>query len=415
MTYITSSETIHAAPSKATASRILSLGGAPSSAKGILLALLGIEAGALRVRTPDDQILHFGPQETPTADLIIRDYRFAARVAASGDNGFADGWMAGEWTSPDLAALLTLLSANAERVMRYLQGGFFTRLLTQVSHARRVNTRSGSRRNILAHYDLGNAFFEAWLDPSMTYSSARFDRAADLAGAQQQKYAALAEKLQLKPGDTVLEIGCGWGGFAEYAAREHGARLTAITISDRQFEHAQTRIAKAALADKIEIRRQDYRDVQGQFDAVASIEMIEAVGEDYWPVYFGKIADVLKPGGRAAIQAITIRDDLFESYRRRPDFIQHYIFPGGMLPSTAQLRSHTARAGLTWLGAEGFAHSYARTLAEWARRFQASWGNIQRQGFDERFRRLWLFYLAYCEAGFRTGRTDVIQLALKKS
>ena len=397
MTYIASCETRHATPDKATTSRILSLRGAPSSAKGILLTLLGIEGGALRVRTPDDKILHFGPQQAPAADLIIRDYRFAARVAAGGDIGFADGWMAGEWTCPDLAALLTLLSANAERVMRYLQGGFFTRLLAQVSHSGRANTRSGSRRNILAHYDLGNAFFEAWLDPSMTYSSAR-----------------LAEKLQLKPGDTVLEIGCGWGGFAEYAAREHDARITAITISDQQFEYARTRIAKAGLADKVEIRRQDYRDIQGQFDAVASIEMIEAVGEEYWPVYFSKIADVLKPGGRAAIQAITIRDDLFESYRRRPDFIQNHIFPGGILPCLAQLRANTAKAGLVWLGAEGFSQSYARTLAEWARRFQDSWGNIQRQGFDERFRRLWLFYLAYCEAGFRTGRTDVIQLALKK-
>jgi cyclopropane-fatty-acyl-phospholipid synthase len=247
----------------------------------------------------------------------------------------------------------------------------------------------------------------------MTYSSARFDRASEMAGAQKQKYAALADKLQLKPGDAVLEIGCGWGGFAEHAARVHGARVTAITISDQQFEYAQARIAKAGLADKVEIRRQDYRDVQGRFDAVASIEMIEAVGEEYWPVYFGKIAEVLKPGGRAAIQAITIRDDLFETYRQRPDFIQHYIFPGGMLPSPARLRANTAKAGLTWLGAEGFPQSYARTLSEWARRFQDNWAHIQPQGFDERFRRLWLFYLAYCEAGFRTGRTDVIQLALK--
>jgi cyclopropane-fatty-acyl-phospholipid synthase len=298
--------------------------------------------------------------------------------------------------------------------MHYLKGGFVNRVLGRLAHKFRANTREGSRRNILAHYDLGNAFFETWLDASMTYSAARFDRAADLETAQQEKYAALASMLRLQPADTVLEIGCGWGGFAEYAARHHGARVTAITISDEQFNYAASRVAKAGLSNQVEIRRQDYRDVEGRFDAVASIEMIEAVGEEYWPTYFAKLAGVLKAGGRAAIQSITIRDDLFWSYRNRADFIQHHIFPGGMLPSLEQLQAQTSRAGLAWRGAERFAASYAETLAEWARRFHSSWPRIQRQGYDERFRRLWLFYLAYCEAGFRTGRTDVVQFALEK-
>lgn len=406
----------HGGPSRpATAAGVLSLRGAPARARIMLTALLGIEHGALVVQTPGGESLRFGEAEGPAAQLIIRDFAFADRVAASGDIGFADGWVEGEWTSPDLAALLTLLSANADRLMRYLRGGFIARLLGRLAHKRRANTRDGARRNILAHYDLGNAFFEAWLDPSMTYSAARFDRAATLASAQTEKYAALARMLDLKPGDHVLEIGCGWGGFAEYAARAHGARVTAITISDQQFAYAQERLAKGGLAERVEVRRQDYRDVEGAFDAVASIEMVEAVGEAYWPTYFEKIAAVLKPRGRAAIQSITIRDDLFQTYRRRADFIQRYVFPGGMLPSVAQLRAHTAQAGFNWLGAEPFGLSYATTLAEWARRFESRWPSIQTLGFDDRFRRLWLFYLAYCEAGFRTERTDVVQFALEKS
>jgi cyclopropane-fatty-acyl-phospholipid synthase len=399
---------------EATPARILALRGAPGIAKCILGALRGLEGGALLVHTPGGEALRFGDARGPAAELAIRDWRFASRVASGGDIGFAEGWVEGEWTSPDLAGALALLSANAERVMRYFRGGLFVRALARLAQSFRANTKSGSRRNILAHYDLGNAFFEAWLDPSMTYSSARFLHGDDLQSAQQRKYAALAQMLRLKPGDSVLEIGCGWGGFAEYAAREHGARVTAITISDEQFAYARKRIAEAGLAARVEIRRQDYRDVEGRFDAVASVEMIEAVGEAYWPAYFAKIAEVLRPGGQAALQAIVIRDELFESYRRRTDFIQRYIFPGGMLASLAQLRVHSARAGLAWVSAEGFASCYARTLSEWARRFRANWTAIERLGFDERFRRLWLFYLAYCEAGFRTGRTDVVHLGLRR-
>jgi cyclopropane-fatty-acyl-phospholipid synthase len=251
----------------------------------------------------------------------------------------------------------------------------------------------------------------------MTYSSARFDAAkvADLEAAQLAKYHALAKHLDLKPGDHVLEIGCGWGGFAEVAARDFGARVTGLTISDEQLAFARERMEKAGLSHLVEIRHQDYRDVEGQFDKVASIEMFEAVGEKYWPDYFGKIAHVLKPGGRAALQIITIRDELFDAYRARADFIQRYVFPGGMLASISRLKEETAKAGLVWRGIDRFGQSYAQTLAEWGRRFLAKWDEIRPMGFDEKFKQLWRFYLSYCEAGFRTGLTDVVQLELSRA
>jgi cyclopropane-fatty-acyl-phospholipid synthase len=250
----------------------------------------------------------------------------------------------------------------------------------------------------------------------MTYSSARFERPGQaLLDAQRNKYRTLAHGMDLRPDQRVLEIGCGWGGFAEFAAREVGARVTGITISREQYAFARQRIFEQGLAERAEIRLIDYRDVEGQFDRVASIEMFEAVGERYWPTYFGSIHERLRPGGRAGLQIITIRDDVFDRYRRRADFIQKYIFPGGMLPSEARLRQETDRAGLAWTGISRFGQHYADTLAAWGQRFEAAWDDIRRQGFDERFRRLWRFYLAYCEAGFRTGRTDVVQLGLAKA
>jgi cyclopropane-fatty-acyl-phospholipid synthase len=249
----------------------------------------------------------------------------------------------------------------------------------------------------------------------MTYSSALYDaKIRDLETAQRAKYMSLAEHLDLKSGDHVLEIGCGWGGFAEFAAREYGVRVTGITISDEQFEYARARMERAGLSHLVEIRQQDYRDVQGQFDKIASIEMFEAVGEKYWPAYFAKISDVLKPGGRAGLQIITIKSELFATYRKRADFIQRYVFPGGMLASVERLQEETQKVGLVWQKAEHFGQSYAETLAEWARRFKAKWTDIRALGFDERFKHLWLFYLSYCEAGFRTGRTNVVQVELAK-
>jgi cyclopropane-fatty-acyl-phospholipid synthase len=279
----------------------------------------------------------------------------------------------------------------------------------------RANTKKGSRRNILAHYDLGNDFYARWLDPTMTYSSALYTSVdQNLENAQLAKYRSIARNLNLKPGDHVLEIGSGWGGFAEVAAKEYSARVTSITISDAQHAYATKRIADAGLSSQVEIVLRDYRDVRGQFDAVASIEMFEAVGEEYWPSYFGKIAEVLKPGGRAALQIITIDDDYFDLYRKRADFIQHYIFPGGMLPSERRLRQETAAVGLGFEVDAMFGKSYARTLGEWAKRFELAWDDIKGGKFNESFRRLWLYYLAYCEAGFRTGRIDVGQFVLTK-
>lgn len=389
---------------------------APPSAKAIFLAFLKIRDGAVLVALPDGRRLRFGDAEAAPVSLAIRDYRFAKRVLTNGDIGFAEGWMAGEWETDDLSALLTLLARNVERFTRMLEGGALGKAVNWLRHLSRSNTRAGARRNILAHYDLGNRFYEAWLDRTMTYSAARFDTAParDLEAAQMAKYRALAQHLDLKPDEHVLEIGCGWGGFAEVAAKEFGARVTGITISDEQLDYARARMARQGLSDRVEIRRLDYRDVDGQFDKVASIEMFEAVGEKYWPAYFGKIADVLKPGGRAALQIITIKDDLFEKYRRRADFIQRYVFPGGMLASVERLKLETARAGLAWRDIDGFGQSYADTLAQWAERFKAKWSEIRAMGFDERFKQLWLFYLSYCEAGFRTGRTDVVQLELAK-
>ena len=357
-----------------------------------------------------------GDKPGPNARLIVNDFRFLSRVLSAGDIGFGEGFMAGEWDTPDLSELLEAFTVNLDRLRTLLEGSLAYRVVNAMAHALRRNSRAGSKRNILAHYDLGNAFYSRWLDPSMTYSSARYERPGQPLGeAQRNKYASLARQIELGPDNHVLEIGCGWGGFAEFAAGEIGAKVTGITISPAQYEFARKRMFEAGLADRADIRLVDYRDVTGQFDRVASIEMFEAVGEEYWPTYFGKIRDVLAPGGRAGLQIITIRDELFEQYRKRADFIQKYVFPGGMLPSETRLKEETARAGLEWRDIVHFGQNYADTLAEWARRFESAWEDIRSLGFDERFRRLWRFYLGYCEAGFRTERTNVVQLSLGKS
>jgi cyclopropane-fatty-acyl-phospholipid synthase len=352
----------------------------------------------------------------PEGRLVVRDYRFMRRVLASGDIGFAEGYMAGEWDTPDLSELLEVLALNFSQMRQVATGNRLMSAMHMVGHLLRPNTRAGSKKNIHAHYDLGNAFYSRWLDPTMTYSSARFAKPGEpLSEAQKRKYRTLAESMDLKAGQHVLEIGCGWGGFAEYAAREVGARVTGITISREQYDFARERMFRQGLAERADIRLIDYRDVEGQFDRVASIEMFEAVGERWWPTYFGKIRESLAPGGRAGLQIITIRDELFDRYRRRADFIQKYIFPGGMLPSEARLKAETDRAGLSWAGVSRFGQHYADTLAEWASRFEGAWDDIRRLGFDERFRKLWRFYLSYCEAGFRTARTDVVQLSLSRA
>jgi cyclopropane-fatty-acyl-phospholipid synthase len=356
-----------------------------------------------------------GKTSGPDAVIRIHDYRFVRRALASGDIGFAEGYMAGEWDTPDLSTVLEAFSLNFDRLSALVSGNLMMRAINGLYHLFHRNDRQGSRKNIHAHYDLGNAFYSRWLDASMTYSSALYETPSQpLDQAQRAKYAALARSIDLRPGQHVLEIGCGWGGFAEFAAKEIGATVTGVTISQAQHDFAKRRLFDQGLAEKADIQLIDYRDVKGQFDSVASIEMFEAVGEEYWPTYFGKIREVLTPGGRAGLQIITIRDELFEHYRTHTDFIQRYVFPGGMLPSEIRLRQETAAAGLAWTGVKRFGQNYADTLADWAGRFETAWDEIKGQGFDERFRRLWRFYLSYCEAGFRTERTNVIQLGLSR-
>jgi len=383
----------------------------------VRLAARNWAAGVLEIVTPEGLSIPIrGPDGGPEGRLVVRDYRFVGRVLSGGAIGFAEGYIAGEWDTPDLSRLLETLSLNLSRLRGLIEGNPLVRMANRVGHLLRRNSREGSKKNIHAHYDLGNSFYEKWLDPSMTYSSALYAKPGQaLTAAQHNKYAALAKSMGLQRGQTVLEIGCGWGGFAEFAAKEVGARLTGITISQAQYEYARKRLFDKGLAEKADIRLIDYRDVDGQFDRVASIEMFEAVGEEYWPTYFGKVRDVLKPGGRAGLQIITIRDELFDHYRASTDFIQKYVFPGGVLPSEARLKQETDAAGLNWGRINRFGVDYADTLAEWGERFQKAWDEIAPLGFDERFRRLWAFYLSYCEAGFRTGRTNVIQLELAKA
>ncbi|MBA3810265.1 MAG: class I SAM-dependent methyltransferase [Caulobacteraceae bacterium] len=374
------------------------------------------DVGSLTFVLPSGRELRLeGRAPGPEGRLVIHDFRFVGRVLASADIGFGEGFMAGEWDTPDLSALLEAFSLNFDRLRRLVEGNPLMRTVNFVSHFLHRNSRRGARRNIHAHYDLGNAFYARWLDPSMTYSSARYERPGQSLGeAQHNKYVSLARDIGLEARHHVLEIGCGWGGFAEFAAREVGARVTGVTLSPAQHEFARKRLFDQGLADKADIRLIDYRDVAGKFDRVASIEMFEAVGETYWPAYFRKVRDVLSPGGLAGLQIITIRDELFSVYRARSDFLRKYIFPGGMLPSETRLREETDRAGLEWNAVVRFGQNYADTLAEWGRRFEAAWEEIRAMGFDERFRRLWRFYLSYCEAGFRAERTNVVQLSLAR-
>ncbi|MCC5980882.1 MAG: class I SAM-dependent methyltransferase [Oceanicaulis sp.] len=392
------------------------LSGVPRLFKAGLNLLLNFGEGVLTVVLPDGRRIRFtGAHPGVHATMEVVDYAMVRRIFAGGDVGFAETYMDGQWTTSNLAAVLEIFSANLDRISDIEKGKPLTRMAHWVWHRLRANTRAQARKNIEAHYDLGNAFYELWLDPSMTYSSARY-RAPDmgLEAAQKEKYASLARSIGLERGMSVLEIGCGWGGFAEYAAAEIGAQVTCLTLSPSQMQYAQERMEKAGLSDRVTIKLQDYRDETGQYDRIASIEMFEAVGEEYWPSFFSRVHDCLKPGGKAGLQIITIRDDLFDRYRKRADFIQRYIFPGSILPSVERLNGEFARAGLNFDGSEMFGVDYADTLKEWTTRFRAAWPQIEPMGFDLRFRRMWEFYLAYCEAGFRTGRIDVGQFVLSR-
>jgi cyclopropane-fatty-acyl-phospholipid synthase len=353
------------------------------------------------------RLLITGPRPGPQARLSIHNRKCLLRMLVGGDVGVAESYIAGEWSSPDLAAVLGLALRSSPAASR--SGGLHaTRLWSRIRHGLNRNTRSGSRRNISIHYDLGNAFFAPWLDAGMNYSAALFTSGRQtLESAQNAKLDRISDLLELTGGESVLEIGCGWGNLAERLIARYRCRLTGLTLSARQLEFARNRLRDLGLDQYGDLRLQDYRDVRGSYDRVVSIEMLEAVGVAYWPAYFNQLRSSLRSGGIGVLQVITISEERFESYRREPDFIQKYIFPGGMLPTTKILEREIAAAGLRLISSEHFGESYARTLEEWQRRFIRVWPALKQLGFDDRFKRTWEYYLAYCQAGFEAGNVNV--------
>ncbi len=392
-------------------------GNLPWFARKIFKLLLKIEYGELFIRFPSGKCVQFiSNKPGPVAKIHLHNWKLARKVALGGTIGVAESYMDEDWDSPDVTATLKFFLVNRSIYGDVAAKSVITNIIENIRHWFNRNTRSGSQKNIAAHYDLGNDFYSLWLDPSMTYSSAIFeDGANSLLAAQDAKYRSLATRMGVTKDSHILEIGSGWGGFAEFIAREFGARVTGLTISKEQLEYARNRIKKAGLSELVEFKFQDYRDESGKYDHVASIEMFEAVGEEYWPTYFGKINNCLKEGGTAGLQIITIRDDSFEEYRKRPDFIQRYIFPGGMLPSPSALAEVTEKQGLELESERIFAKDYARTLMEWRLLFWEKWSEIRNLGFDQRFKRMWEFYLHYCEAGFSTDSIDVRQMFYRHS
>ena len=374
-------------------------------------------AGQLTLILPKGRRLLLSGEKTgPEVTVEIHRFRALWRAITRGELGLAESFMNGEWKASDLVGLMELaLTAKAgfEWLVKIYSSIDF---INRHRSLRRPNTRAGAAANIAYHYDLGNAFYAEWLDKTMTYSSALFTRTnLSLADAQNEKYRRIARILDLRPDDRVLEIGCGWGGFAEYAAREIGCHITGVTLSNEQANYARERLMREGLGERADIRLQDYRDLQGVYDKIVSIEMFEAVGEEYWPLYFNVLRERLMPGGRAALQVITVAESLFERYRRRIDFIRRYVFPGGLLPSQKAFASAVDKAGLELRDRFFFGASYATTLQQWRSRFQTRWNDIAHQGFDERFFRMWTYYLSYCEAGFRMQLVDVGQFLIARS
>lgn len=372
-----------------------------------LVASLAV--GTLRVILPSGAtVLKTGALPGPEATIHLHRWRTLFRVVLGGDIGFGEAFVAGDWSSPDLVQLLRLAARNLDALETTIRGSTLARTFARLRHLARPNSKRGSKRNIVAHYDLGNDFYRRWLDGTMLYSSALWsDDATTLEAAQDAKLARIRDLLALTGGESVLEIGCGWGALAADLATRAGARVTGLTLSPSQLAWGRDVAGQAGVAPLVDLRLQDYRDVEGSYDRIVSIEMFEAVGEAWWPTYFDTVARRLKPGGRAVLQVITIADERIDAYRRDTDFIQHHVFPGGFLPSPAAFRAAAGRAGLTVAHEETFGLSYAETLAEWRRRFHAAWEEIAPLGFDDRFRRLWDYYLAYCEAGFRERTIDV--------
>lgn len=400
----------------------------PSSASRVMKLLEHLPRGQLDLQLPNGEVRHFPKQIAAEADArcVIQHWGALNRILSSGDIGLAEGYIEGQWDSHDLSGLLRLCISNRDHMEHLVYGSWWGRIGFRLRHLLNRNTRAGSAKNIHAHYDLGNEFYRLWLDPSMSYSSAWFEelsgaalQQADLEQAQRAKMRRALRETGLQPGQRLLEIGCGWGALAETAATEFGAQVTGVTLSREQLQWGMQRITQAGLQTQVDLRYQDYRDLVAEhaaqpFDAIVSIEMFEAVGHEYWRTYFQVLRDCLKPGGYACVQSITLREDLFARYLGSTDFIQQYIFPGGLLPSVAAFEQEAERAGLTVEKKMSFGKDYAETLRRWRQAFEQHLEALRSQGFDERFVRIWRFYLAYCEAAFDMCNTDVVQFTLRR-
>ncbi|RZL65281.1 MAG: class I SAM-dependent methyltransferase [Variovorax sp.] len=402
-------------PTTTTASRFSMPQDAPAAGRTVLRLLQRLAHGSLTLRLPDGSVQHFGaaPGTGPTATLALRNWEPCRAALRSGDIGFAESYIAGDWSTSNLTELLKVFISNRRAIENVIYGRWFGRLLYRVRHLMHRNSKAGSSRNIHAHYDLGNAFYRLWLDDTMNYSSAWFegDLSRPMREAQHAKVRRALESAGVKTGDRVLEIGCGWGALAEMAASSFGASVTGVTLSTEQLSFARERTAGL----DCDLRLQDYRDIpDAPFDAICSIEMVEAVGRAYWPTYFQSVSRLLKPGGRACVQSIVIDDELFDRYIDSTDFIQQYIFPGGCLPCPREFRREAEAAGLTVVEELAFGADYAETLRRWRESFLAQRSHILQLGFDERFMRIWEFYLAYCEAAFASANIDVVQYTLQK-
>ena len=395
-------------------------GDAPAAARTALKLLSRLTQGTLTVKLPNGSIQRFGSGSGPMASLHLLNWNPCSAALRSGDIGFAESYIAGDWTTPHLADLLEVLLVNRKHMEAAIYGNWLGRLMYRIKHLLNRNTKANSRKNIHAHYDLGNAFYELWLDGTMNYSSAIFATPeTSMKDAQNAKVRRALRMARVQPGDRVLEIGCGWGALAEMATKEFDASLVGVTLSTEQLAWANERMAKQGVADKADLRLQDYRDIgkttpDQPFDAICSIEMIEAVGQQFWPEYFQTVARLLKPGGHACIQSIVIADELFERYVDSTDFIQQYIFPGGCLPCPREFREQAHAAGFDIVDEFSFGQDYAHTLKLWRDDFLAQESRVLQLGFDKRFIRIWEFYLAYCEAAFAQANTDVMQFTLRK-
>jgi len=388
----------------------------PRYFEAVFAKSVDMKNGRLDMVLPDSRIFRAeGAGQGPVAEIHIHNVDVFARLIREGDLGFCEAYLDGWWSTPDLQAFLDLVHAGNDDIYDGFLGLKIARAYERFRFWLQSNSKSQARKNISYHYDLGNDFYKLWLDDTMTYSSALFQTGQEsLEAAQIAKYASMVDQMGAQPGDHILEIGCGWGGFAEYAARERGLKVTGLTISREQHDYAVDRIARAGLSDQVEIKMQDYRDETGLYDGIASIEMFEAVGEKYWPVYFKTLRDRLKPGKQATLQIITVQHPRWQIYRNTVDFIQKYIFPGGMLPSPVVLREEVQKAGLEVAGSLEFGESYSQTLRRWYDTFNDRWDEVAALGFDDRFRRMWNFYLTSCAATFHFRNCDVTQITVRK-